>query len=530
MKKVPSSPKLSSSQLAASSPTRSQSDSFLSQNLLFSQSQFLSQTQDWHSIPDSVTSRPDEGLSILTRLADSLKREIAISLAGSALGITRPEDIAGLSDSDAFAIPELLPLTLLLSLVSAPGSSPLPSQSHTPLQAILGKTASQNLHHNPHNSPHHRRSKVNILLTSNGRCPVLERSLEVASQMAKRSIRHVMGLQPPRGRHLLGKKVSAKSEDHFLPYSGVDGLSAGSLALGSSGIVLTDISRGLVRQDAAVLLSQAMDRHKIFAGSAGMAVGCGTVWATYFGEDNRSGGQHAPCLMSNSGTKETATRLASGLPGPVLADLVMTKKDAPLAQMLSKFDIVLSPGNNSGSVPVVGGIAGCGGAAAGMKRKKGSKKTGGNSFLDGAEEVDLWDSELPALMTMGEMQQHVEAASRMSVSALFSEDACRALHAYYLVIRRAKMDQSVGDVSLLTLESLIRVAIACAKLCMRQSVVKNPDVLIAILISEHTFMAKHGFPLVPSLALKLRHQPLEVVLEAFESDLEHVMPQMDSEE
>ncbi|CAI5480387.1 unnamed protein product [Closterium sp. Yama58-4] len=254
-----------------------------------------------------------------------------------------------------------------------------------------------------------------------------------------------------------------------------------------------------------------------------MAVGCGTVWATYFGEENRSGGGQNACLTSNSGTKETAARLASGLPGLVLADLITAKKDAPLARMLPKFDIILSPANSSGSGTGVGG-------AAGTKRKKRGKKSGGDSFLDGAEEVDSWDSELPALMTMAEMQQHVEAASRVAVSPSFSEEACSALHAYYLVIRRAKVDQDVGDVSLLTLESLIPVAIACAKLCMRQSVVKNPDVLIAILLSEHTFMAKHGFPLVPSLASKLRHQPLDVVLEAFESDLEHVMPHMDTEE
>ncbi|CAI7729734.1 unnamed protein product [Closterium sp. NIES-54] len=463
-------------------------------------------------------------------LADSLKREIVINLAGSALGIISPEGIAGLSDSDAFAIPDLLPLALLLSLVSAPGSTPVLSQSHTPLQAILGKTTTSNLHHhNPQTPPNHRRSKINILLTSNGRCPILERSLEVAAQLARRSIRHVMGLQPPRGRHLLGKKLSAKSDEHFLPNSGVDGLSAGSLALGSSGIVLTDVSRGLVRLDAAVLLSQAMDRHKIVAGAAGMAVGCGTVWATYFGEENRSGGGQHACLTSNSGTKETAARLASGLPGPVLADLITAKKDAPLARILPKFDIVLSPANSSGGGPVVGGIAGVGGAA-GVKRKNGRRKAGGNYFLDGAEEADSWDTELPALMPMAEMQQHVEAASRVAVSPSFSEEACSALHAYYLVIRRAKVDQDVGDVSLLTLESLIRVAIACAKLCMRQSVVKNPDVQVAILLSEHTFMAKHGFPLVPSLASKLRHQPLDVVLEAFQSDLEHVMAHMDTEE
>ncbi|CAI7820410.1 unnamed protein product [Closterium sp. NIES-54] len=402
-------------------------------------------------------------------LADSLKREIVINLAGSALGIISPEGIAGLSDSDAFAIPDLLPLALLLSLVSAPGSTPVLSQSHTPLQAILGKTTTSNLHHhNPQTPPNHRRSKINILLTSNGRCPILERSLEVAAQLARRSIRHVMGLQPPRGRHLLGKKLSAKSDEHFLPNSGVDGLSAGSLALGSSGIVLTDVSRGLVRLDAAVLLSQAMDRHKIVAGAAGMAVGCGTVWATYFGEENRSGGGQHACLTSNSGTKETAARLASGLPGPVLADLITAKKDAPLARILPKFDIVLSPANSSGGGPVVGGIAGVGGAA-GVKRKNGRRKAGGNYFLDGAEEADSWDTELPALMPMAEMQQHVEAASRVAVSPSFSEEACSALHAYYLVIRRAKVDQDVGDVSLLTLESLIRVAIACAKLCMRAS-------------------------------------------------------------
>ncbi|CAI7735323.1 unnamed protein product [Closterium sp. NIES-53] len=324
-----------------------------------------------------------------------------------------------------------------------------------------------------------------------------------------------------------------------------------------------------------------MDRHKIVAGAAGMAVGCGTVWATYFGEENRSGGGQHACLTSNSGTKETAARLASGLPGPVLADLITAKKDAPLARILPKFDIVLSPANSSGGGPVVGGIAGVGGAA-GVKRKNGRRKAGGNYFLDGAEEADSWDTELPALMPMAEMQQHVEAASRVAVSPSFSEEACSALHAYYLVIRRAKVDQDVGDVSLLTLESLIRVAIACAKLCMRcekmvpgrvflsclcgifvrrakvdqdvgdvslltleslirvaiacaklcmrQSVVKNPDVQVAILLSEHTFMAKHGFPLVPSLASKLRHQPLDVVLEAFQSDLEHVMAHMDTEE
>ncbi|CAI5510241.1 unnamed protein product [Closterium sp. Naga37s-1] len=272
-----------------------------------------------------------------------------------------------------------------------------------------------------------------------------------------------------------------------------------------------------------------MDRHKIVAAAAGMAVGCGTVWATYFGEENRSGGGQNAYLTSNSETKETAARLASGLPGPVLADLITAKKDAALAKMLPKFDIVLSPANSSGGGPVVGGIAGVGGAA-GMKRKKGGKKTGGNSFLDEAEEVESWDAEIPALMTMDEMQQHVEAASRVAVSPSFSEEACSALHAYYLVIRRAKMDQDVGDVTLLTLESLIRVAIACAKLCMRQSVVKYPDLLVAILLSEHTFMAQHGFPLVPSLASKLRHQPLDVVLEAFQSDLEHVMPHMDTEE
>ncbi|CAI5953018.1 unnamed protein product [Closterium sp. NIES-64] len=232
-----------------------------------------------------------------------------------------------------------------------------------------------------------------------------------------------------------------------------------------------------------------MDRHKIVAGAAGMAVGCGTVWATYFGEENWSGGGQHACLTSNSGTKETAARLASGLPGPVLADLITAKKDAPLARIMPKFDIVLSPANSSGGAPVIGGIAGVGGAA-GIKRKKGGRKAGGNSFLDGAEEVDSWDTELPALMTMAEMQKHVEAASRVAVSPCFSEEACSVLHAYYLVIRQAKVDQDVGDVSLLTLESLIRVAISCAKLCMRQSVVKNPDVLVAILLSEHTFMAK----------------------------------------
>ncbi|CAI5519710.1 unnamed protein product [Closterium sp. Naga37s-1] len=209
-----------------------------------------------------------------------------------------------------------------------------------------------------------------------------------------------------------------------------------------------------------------MDRHKIVAGAAGMAVGCGTVWATYFDEENRSGGGQHACLTSNSGTKETAARLASGLPGPVLADLITAKKDAPLARILPKFDIVLSPANSSGGGPVVGGIAGVGGAA-GVKRKKGGRKAGGNYFLDGAEEADSWDTELPALMPMAEIQQHVEAASRVAVSPSFSEEACSALHAYYLVIRRAKVDQDVGDVSLLTLESLIRVAIACAKLCMR---------------------------------------------------------------
>ncbi|KAH7443174.1 hypothetical protein KP509_02G023600 [Ceratopteris richardii] len=107
--------------------------------------------------------------------------------------------------------------------------------------------------------------------------------------------------------------------------------------------------------------------------------------------------------------------------------------------------------------------------------------------------MDLNES-LKSSTSSSELQQHLLTASRIA-SVRITDKAHRLLCSYYLALRRDKESgdcstESADDASILTLESLLRVAEACAKLCLSSEIREIPHATLAIMLCENTYLTK----------------------------------------
>ena len=297
-------------------------------------------------------------------------------------------------------VPSLLPLALLMSLVAAAGTTQQALQALSPIEKILG-VADQS------EQGVCWRTKINVLLVAAEPCSLPMKLLMQAAKLAARSVSHPMGVKPPVGRHLLAKKVSA--DEQPLIRSDTDMVAAGSLPLGSGGVVLMDVSRGRVRGNTAQLLERAMGQHTMMSDSGRFRIGCGTVWATSVGY---------------AFVKQRRSECSS-----ISGNFQVNRKD-PSLLLLPKFDIVITTDITSGYIE--------------LQTDKGD-----------IAEVLL------------ELKEELSRISHQSTCMSFSDNACSLLHAYYVIVRRSVADRCLDGVTLTTLQSLLRMTLACAKLCSR---------------------------------------------------------------
>ena len=297
-------------------------------------------------------------------------------------------------------VPSLLPLALLMSMVAASGTTQQAMQTLSPIERILG-AADQSEHGVSW------RTKINLLLVSAEPCSLPMKLLMQAAKLAARSVFHPMGVKPPVGRHLLAKKVPA--DEQPLMRSDTDMVAAGSLPLGSGGVVLMDVSRSRVRGNTAQLLERAMGQHTIMSDSGRFRIGCGTVWATSVGY--------------------AFVKQRRGECSSITGSFHLDSKD-PSSLLLPKFDIVITTDMESSHIE--------------PKRDEG----------------DISEDLL-------QLKEELGRISHQSACMSFSDNACSLLHAYYVIIRRSVADRCLDGVTLTTLQSLLRMALACAKLWSR---------------------------------------------------------------
>ncbi|XP_057824636.2 uncharacterized protein LOC131036694 isoform X2 [Cryptomeria japonica] len=89
-----------------------------------------------------------------------------------------------------------------------------------------------------------------------------------------------------------------------------------------------------------------------------------------------------------------------------------------------------------------------------------------------------------------ELQKHLHSASNIK-STKISAGAHGLIRTYYLALRKAKSFIIQSD-DVFSLQSLLRVASACARLCLRDEILEIPDATLAILLCEKTYTAKYG--------------------------------------
>ncbi|KAJ7514906.1 hypothetical protein O6H91_23G065600 [Diphasiastrum complanatum] len=274
------------------------------------------------------------------------------------------------------------------------------------------------------------RKHVHVLVTSASPCSGLLGSLQAAALYAERSVCH-----PQKGKTLiasLGQCDTATASRKLF---------AGNLPLSHGGVCLIDLSKNMLVKEDMKSLSDAMDKRSVVPRqSPEFVVPCAsTIWAFHASHSSKDNG------LANS-------ECGNGF-----------KSQSLTHQLLSKFDII---------IPL---------------RTHISPDT---EDIRIAEIIMDLNRNSTRNELFNELQEYLCNASSIG-KVIISKGADDMLRSYYLLLRKDKRVDP-DDVSLLTLESLVRVACACSRLCWRNEALQVPDATLAIFLFEVTHLAKYG--------------------------------------
>ncbi|GAQ90423.1 hypothetical protein KFL_006370080 [Klebsormidium nitens] len=213
------------------------------------------------------------------------------------------------------------------------------------------------------------------------------------------------------------------------------------MALANDGVCVVDISKGSLRKDVVEQLRHCMDKQVMPAADRPeLSVATrGSVWAFFTSESSKRSllKDGSACLFQE----------------PSLDP-----------RLLSSFDIVHR--------------------LSAFEGREADRRSSGE-LLDSTEEHN-------APEVAETLKVHLQRAGLLP-SPRVTRDARELLQAYYMLVRRS---QSLGTenayVSLATLESLMRVASASARLFLRVEVLEMPDATLAIFMHERSLEAKFG--------------------------------------
>ncbi|KAI5055735.1 hypothetical protein GOP47_0029256 [Adiantum capillus-veneris] len=324
--------------------------------------------------------------------------------------------------------PKLLPIALLLSIV-AMNSPTIEDHQQIPVPSDYPLLEAPNTTTCKGEFGITSRKQIHILVTAKSFSSAsILQSLQAASMYASRSVHDAGG-----NRTFAGKvKQDDASKDKQM-------LHAGCIALSKGGVLVLDLSLLAVKNTKH--LSDAMDRR--YENSQHYKLEQISKSTTVWGFTHES-----PQECSNRGTADSRTR---SLPPALVRgfDIAFEEPSDVLSNINSVQTLVM--GFN--------------------------KSTNISSFSN-------------------DLQQHLLAASSIP-SVSISVKAHDLLCSYYLALRRNKefsdgRPECMDDASISTLESLLRVAEACAKLCLRSEIQEIPDATLAIMLCENSNLTKFG--------------------------------------
>jgi DNA replicative helicase MCM subunit Mcm2 (Cdc46/Mcm family) len=274
-----------------------------------------------------------------------------------------------------------------------------------------------------------RKESLHLLLATSAYCSVASRVLRAAALFVPRSI-----MFDTKNKNIIAKASAADDK------TGQVSVVAGSLALANDGVCVIDISKGNLRKDAIVQLQQCMEKDSLPIGERPeLAVSSrATVWAFFSSDVNK-----------RSNLKDASAYLC---------------EDSTLdGKLLNTFDMVHK-------IPSFQG-------------KEADRRASAEVFR--SRENDT------APEITGSLKLHLHRAGLLQ-KPRFSSTATELLQAYYLLVRRSQSTgiDSGACVSLATLESLMRMASASAKLSLRDEVLEMPDATLAIYMHEKSLEAK----------------------------------------
>eukprot|EP00253_Pinus_taeda_P022368 PITA_22368 len=292
------------------------------------------------------------------------------------------------------------------------------------------------------------RRQVHVLLTSANTTETLSRQLQtIAALFAARSVRHSCC-----NKNLVAKLTNSSSGGHKI-------LQSGSLCRSNDGVFLVDffscpISRSEVRE-----LCDAMDKPSICVKDhQDLCIPCrSTIWGSFM-----------PLLNSEVVSSLPSNSLFKPLrKGPVLD-----------RGLISKFDIIVSADELDYEYSPVG------------VKVDNNNNNATTEYRRGMSSHEL-----------EELRKHLHLASTIN-SVKISKGAQDLILSYYLALRKTKSVMKKSE-DVLSLQSLLRVASACARLCLRDEILEValllqiPDATMAILLCEGTHAAKWGLSVMP---------------------------------
>ncbi|XP_024532116.1 uncharacterized protein LOC9640296 [Selaginella moellendorffii] len=242
-------------------------------------------------------------------------------------------------------------------------------------------------------------------------------------------------------------------------------LHAGSLALSSGGVCIVDVCKDFLTKEALKLLCDAMDKEVLtMKNCPELVVPCtSTVWGVHATWNPRR-----ERGVFKQGSKELLHR-----------------------QLLNKFDIV---------VPL-------------FEEQSLGEDSIRKFILDFSEGAAI----------RGSARHRIRLSSSIE-SVTMTDEAQQLISGYYLLLRRASESD---EVSLATLESLMKTASACARLCLRNQALEVPDATLAIFLCEKTQQAKYESSPLEHLTKRftalnaMEGKSLDAFLEDFHADLKH---------
>lgn len=272
------------------------------------------------------------------------------------------------------------------------------------------------------------RKSIHVLLAAPAFCSVASRLLLVGAVLSPRSI-----CFDAKNKNVIARASAVDDK------TGVISVSAGSMALANDGVCVVNISRGSLRKDVVEQLRHCMDKEVTPAADrTELSVATrGAVWAFFTSESSKTSllREGSACLYREPGLDP---------------------------RLLSSFDIVHRLSAFEG---------------------READRRASAELLESTE-----DHTAPEVAE--NLKVHLMRAGLLP-SPRVSQDARELLQTYYMMVRRS---QSLGAenayVSLATLEGLMRIATASARLFLRDEVLEMPDATLAIYMHEKSLEAK----------------------------------------